>query len=106
VNREEVAEGVVSHLRPGTRVWLIVWPATERACWLQRELDRKGKFQSKAYFGRMGAKDSGEQFILMLVQADRSACAQFHAFKTAQHSGLRGLPRGVEELAHVTVTRH
>lgn len=107
VNREEVVTGVIRGLRSDTRAWLIVWPATERAYWPQRELGsgRRVKFSSKAYFGQIGTTNSGERFILMLVQADRMACAQFRAFKTAQHSGMRDLPRGVKELDQVTVTR-
>jgi hypothetical protein len=69
------------------------WPVKEAAYWPQNELLlEKTAGSAMAYFGRSAARNTGEEFILLLALADPVVNARFRALRKAPYKSMPELP--------------
>lgn len=106
VNRSDTVTGVVSRLALHSQAMILVQTPQENLYWPQRKLllSQEGSFTSEAIFGRVGNRDSGKEFILLLVMAPPDAAASFQSFSD-EDRGMPFLPPNVLVLDKVTVIR-
>jgi hypothetical protein len=106
VNRNDTVTGVISRLPPHSQALILVQTPQENFFWPQGKLrlDQAGNFASEAIFGRVGHRDSGKEFILLLVVAPSDAAASFE-YSMDKDGGMPSLPPDVLVLDKVTVTR-
>jgi len=105
VGQRETVSGFVIGLSPGTKAWVLVQTGVSAHYWPQRDLPvGQTNFQTEAHFGRIGMKDIGKEFLLLLVMASLDDSELFREFRDKDR-GLPDLPPSVRTLAHVRVTR-
>jgi len=107
VNRQDTVTGVVASTPPGSQAFILIQTPRERGLyWPQAKLllGQEGDFTSEAKFGRVGSRDSGEEFTLLLVLASSVAAASFQA-SLESDDGMASLPPDVLVLDQVTVIR-
>jgi hypothetical protein len=88
--------------------WLVIEPVPAPAYWPQPGplLLLGGKFDTPATFGQNPATNSGDRFILIIVEATPDVSQQFTYFVNhLQGYGLQRLPAGSTALAQITVIR-
>jgi hypothetical protein len=107
VDRKYLVAGVVSNLPPNSEALIIVQTPKDRLYWPQARLrlNPEGKFICEATFGRVGTRDSGKEFILMLVVISSSAAATSFQSSIKDDNSVSSLPPDVLVLDKVTVTR-
>jgi len=111
VSFNQPVAGLVAGIPSGVDAWLVVWPSGAHAYWPQGAplfLDVNGGFTSAAQFGLSPSQDSGEEFMLMVVEASGDASDAFSNFINTQSQppkGMPTLPSCTKVLAQVTVRR-
>lgn len=104
--RQEVT-GRIANIPKGMKPWLMIEPVSAPAYWPQSPLLLLGgRFDTPATFGQNPETDSGDKFILIIVEATPDVSQQFTYFiNHLQGYGLQTLPAGATPLALITVIR-
>jgi predicted nucleotide-binding protein len=107
VNQRDTVTGVVASIPSDSQALLLVQTPRALLYYPQAKLllNQEGGFTSEAKFGRVGSRDGGEEFVLILVLASPTASATFQAC-LERGDCMASLPPDVLVLDQVTVIRN
>lgn len=99
--------GRIANIPKGMEPWLVIQPVLAPAYWPQSPLHPiGGTFDTPATFGQNPGVDSGERFIVLIVEVTPDISQQFTYFVNhLQGYGLQTLPADATPLARITVIR-